>query len=150
MLFFPVYTESHPRRIDAHWDSSKSFNSFSFNGFRTLLLNGAHATLFFSIDSALFLSPWGCIPPLHFPFFRRECAPRAQFSARIALFLAPRWSVRCALTPSFATHTNSVSRKSFICHSYENTGGCVPTLPNLELGSDSPSPSLFEIQFRSA
>ena len=87
MLSSSVYIEAHPRRTAARANSSisKSFNFFAFNSFRTLFRNGAHATLFLSIDSALFLLQWGVYPPLFLTLPPRVRSTNGQ----IALFLAP-------------------------------------------------------------
>jgi hypothetical protein len=87
MLSCPVYTESHPRRNAAFAArmnlrdaahaapciSFKSFNSFTFNGLRTLLAQWSDATPVFSDASGLFPLPWGCIPPR--PIFIERISP---------------------------------------------------------------------------
>jgi hypothetical protein len=65
MLSSPVYAETHPRRNVAHRNFSnslRSFNSFIFNGFRTLSYQWTPATLSLSIGSGLFPLQWRCIP----------------------------------------------------------------------------------------
>src|ERR1700732_4049310 len=78
MLFSPVYTEAHPRRNPAQGDSSKSFNSFTFNSLRTLLHNGAPQPPCFQTLPDSFHCNGGVYPPLVYP----ERSPRrASFSS---------------------------------------------------------------------
>jgi hypothetical protein len=115
-----VYIETHPRRNAAfasrmnlrdaaHANSFKSFNPFTFKGFPTLLRNRRPTTLFFSIDSALFLSPWGCTPL----FTSHSCAKNAL-----------RERKNCALlrTNSFVCHTCAF-------HGGRGEGSCTANLP---------------------
>jgi hypothetical protein len=103
-------------------ESITTFNSFTSNSFRTLSLNGAHATLFFSIPSALFLSPWGCIP---LPILHSLCT-RAQalrdFLPRVSWGHLPRvtYSLRINTCKSVSKQTTLTP---FRMNTYEKQGG---------------------------
>jgi hypothetical protein len=82
VLFSPVYTEARPRHDAANAASSsplKSFNFFTFNGFRTLVAQWSAATPVFSDASGLFPLQWGCTPLVYL-----ERSPRRALSPSTA------------------------------------------------------------------
>ena len=100
---YPPFVNGHRSTICSTFSRLlTSFNSFTFNGLRTLVAQWSAATPVFSDASGLFPLQWGCIPPLHFVRFRRACAPQAQ-----------NRRTNCAL----------FRKNFFACHTYVFHGG---------------------------
>jgi hypothetical protein len=122
LLSSPVYIEAHPRRIAAHGDSFKSFNSFISNSFRTLVAQWSAATPFLSIACGLFPLQWGCTPS---SIFIDGLLQSALFPVVHPISLQPL--TKCSFRNSFALTT---------IHFH---GGCTPSLYFPQL----PLPHLF-------
>jgi hypothetical protein len=68
-----------------------SFNSFTFNGLRTLVAQWSAATPVYSDACGLFPLQWGCIPPLYFPLLHCAfCCPEPGREVRKNCFLPDR------------------------------------------------------------
>ena len=67
-------SEPQPRSLASSYRLPSLFNPLRFNRLRTLLYNGYPATLFFSIDSALFPSRRGVCTPIGPPSSHGSCS----------------------------------------------------------------------------
>src|ERR1700752_446087 len=104
-------------------------NPFVFMQFRTLLRNGALATSFLSITSALFFTPSTCEGPMQ---WRGEVTHASMHSPlfpipfQVPSALSPVFATdprNCQLITLFATHPKTGLRKSFACHTCDTPRG---------------------------
>ena len=108
---------------------SAAANSFQFIALRTLSSNGN--SLAFSFQQL----PHSLLSHGTGPSFRSRFSnfhfPMSNFSLCFHFLstVSCQLSTRISLSSFFATLTNSASRKSCICHSYENTGGGTKLFP---------------------
>jgi hypothetical protein len=96
-------------------------NPFRFIALRTLSFHGN--SLLFSFQHLTHSFPSHGTRPSNSSRFSNFHFQFSRFSVRLLSAVNCRLSTRISLSSFFATLTNSLSRKSCVCHSYANTGG---------------------------